>query len=270
MRFEFYKLAEEIKARANKKPVLYISNGGNWGDAVIKQGTFSFLEYFSVPFIEVRPKMPNQKITRESRKNEIELHVRLLKAKVTNQLILFAGSGAWCKHYSRDELFGQLVSSYSLKNVIVLPSTYEFSPKIKNVTLYRRDNFESKTNAPNSKFCHDMAFFLEHLNFTYSTNISTVSDGFLFRQDVETSGKIEVPENNRDISTLGNTNTPISGFIEEILQYEHIHTDRLHVSIVAAILHKKVSLYPNSYFKNEAIFKTSIQENYPNVALINT
>ena len=46
---------------------------------------------------------------------------------------------------------------------------------------------------------------------------------------------------------------------------DEIHTDRLHMAISGALLGKRVRLYPNSYFKNQAVYELSLAGAYPNV-----
>jgi exopolysaccharide biosynthesis predicted pyruvyltransferase EpsI len=83
--------------------------------------------------------------------------------------------------------------------------------------------------------------------------------GHFFREDKESSGKVRLPGNNLDISSKGNACQGISGFFSAISQYAVIHTDRLHVSIACALMSKKCYLYPGNYFKNESVFRASIE-----------
>ena len=63
----------------------------------------------------------------------------------------------------------------------------------------------------------------------------------------------------------GRTHTPIDGFLARIAAVDEVHTNRLHVGIAGAMLGRKVTFYDNDYFKNRAIFRTSIEPYYPNV-----
>lgn len=93
-----------------------------------------------------------------------------------------------------------------------------------------------------------------------------------FRTDVEKTN-ISTPEDNVDLSdvlTLGVSPEPVAimstYFILSIIdQFKEIRTDRLHIAIAGTILGKQVFLYPNSYFKNEAIYKNSIKDRFPTV-----
>ena len=52
--------------------------------------------------------------------------------------------------------------------------------------------------------------------------------------------------------------------VKYILGFGRIHTDRLHCAILSAILGRETILYPNSYFKNGAVFDHSLSR-IPNV-----
>ena len=48
-----------------------------------------------------------------------------------------------------------------------------------------------------------------------------------------------------------------------------IHTDRLHVAILACLLHKRVHFYKGGYFKNEAVFRSSMRDYFDDVFMKN-
>lgn len=54
-------------------------------------------------------------------------------------------------------------------------------------------------------------------------------------------------------------------FLEE---YKVVNTDRLHVAILASLLGKEVNFYPNSYYKNEAVYNYSLFNRYPKTCFI--
>ena len=41
--------------------------------------------------------------------------------------------------------------------------------------------------------------------------------------------------------------------------------DRLHVAILACLLHKRVHFYNGGYFKNEAVFRSSMRDYFDDV-----
>jgi len=158
-----------------------------------------------------------------------------------------------------------MVARYNFNNFIVLPSSYDKAYDIEGVNFYCRDQFDSQENMPQAKFCHDMAFFLEPLTLSSKPNKKIAN---AFRVDIESSGKITLPDDNYDLSSKGKHNDDVYQFFKYLSQFEVINTDRLHVSIGASILGKQVNLYGGSYFKNKAIFKTSLANVYPNTKFI--
>jgi len=96
-----------------------------------------------------------------------------------------------------------------------------------------------------------------------------------FRQDDERTD-IAIPENNFDISAtyqleLGDkklSHCATHMMIKTISAFDEIHTNRLHVAIVSAILDKKVKFYNNSYFKCKAVYLKSIENEFRKVEFI--
>ena len=117
------------------------------------------------------------------------------------------------------------------------------------VEIYMRVN----NIVPKHFFCHDMAFYL--FDKITSENLSTEQTGYLAL--------------NMDISLWGNEITPIAPFIKKIDEFDIIHTDRLHVAILACLLHKRVHFYKGGYFKNEAVFRSSMRDYFDDVFMKN-
>lgn len=239
----FERLAGILREECGKRPVYYVPNSGNWGDGLIRHGTRKFFSDIDLKYKEMTTIKKDWRFP-------------VLRGGV----VIYGGSGAWCKYYNYGEYY---VSRFSRRfRVIVLPSTYESNYSLPRTVFFRRDHFESMTNMPDSVFCHDMAFFIGK-----EFNREGMNDGvgFFFRTDVETANKIKLPYSNMDISAKGNHLSDVSGFFAAINDFSIIHTDRLHVGIAACLLNKEVHLYPNSYFKNRAVFHSSIQGYFDNV-----
>lgn len=85
-----------------------------------------------------------------------------------------------------------------------------------------------------------------------------------FRIDPEKTD-ITIPKNNIDLSEVYKLGTGYLSLIyysafkilKFIQKYDEVQTNRLHIAIAGAILGKKTHLYPNSYFKNKAIYEYS-------------
>lgn len=97
--------------------------------------------------------------------------------------------------------------------------------------------------------------------------------GNFFRDDVEAIGKT-LPPDNADLSKIyeyGTQNRELTDYtvarlMKHINRFDHIHTDRLHICIAAALLGKKVDFHPNSYFKCKAVYEYSLKERFPSIS----
>lgn len=237
----FYESAEIIKSWVHDSKVYFLHNIGNWGDAIIRYGTIRFLNHYRIDFEELISE------------NEIEKNRNYFAKSV----LLYQGSGAFCRLWNHSGLIEHL--SQIFYSIIVLPSTYEFHFSTPNTLFFCRDKYESKQNMAESIFCHDLAFFINNIHLPIGKSV-----GYFFRTDIESLNNVSIPQENNDISLKGDHFSPVVPFFEIIAAFEEIHTDRLHVGIVGSLLNRKVHLYLGSYFKNKAVYLSSIKDHYPN------
>lgn len=95
---------------------------------------------------------------------------------------------------------------------------------------------------------------------------------FAFREDIERTSAI-LPVGNIDLSEAfaGNSMLPIPALhvtyrmMRFLKQFRAVKTNRLHVSIMSAMLGLEVDLYDNSYGKNRAIYERSMRGRFENV-----
>ena len=219
-------------------------NTGNWGDGLINEGAQHFFSFFDIPFKTIR---------------SLE---DLRWPFVRDRLFVYGGGGSWCAYWGQGPK-KVAIAAKRFRRVIVMPSTYEGAYDIPGVTLYCRDRFQSLSNNTHAKFCHDMAFFINDFKSTNGNGT-----GFFFRTDKESAGVIDIPESNIDLSLNGSHKTAVSGFFEQLLPYEIIETDRLHVAIAGCLLGKKVRIYSGGYFKNEAVYHSTLKEFYPQCTFV--
>ena len=93
-----------------------------------------------------------------------------------------------------------------------------------------------------------------------------------FRTDVEKTS-VPVPADNLDLAKefSHGTKSPLvchTGsfhMLHYLDTFEEVQTNRLHVSIGAALLGKRVKFWPNSYFKNQAVYEFSMRDRFSNV-----
>ncbi|MCO6412676.1 MAG: polysaccharide pyruvyl transferase family protein, partial [Thiogranum sp.] len=242
---EFIELEETIKKTCGNRPVYYMANPGNFGDALIRYGTLKFLRDIGIPFTELTP----------TRTRRLEWLGVAMRPKGT---LIFGGGGAWCSLWNHGTIVEKVRRRF--RHVIVLPSTFDYTPQIPGVTYFCRDRFESAGNVPDARFCHDMAFYIGAVAAPGGSG-----EGFFFRTDAESSGRIPLPESNNDISIRGNHFSDVQPFFDAIAPFEVIHTDRLHVAIAACLMGRELHLYAGSYFKSRAIFASSIRDYFDRV-----
>lgn len=244
MQKEFILLEETIKLICGRGPVYYFANPGNLGDALIRYGTIKFFRQTGIKYKELR--IENSKI---------EWLIPVMRGGT----LIYGGGGAWCKLWNFSRRILAKKHKY-FKNIVILPSSYEISWSIPNATYFCRDFYDSKKNRPKAIFCHDMAFYIGRISATKGTET-----GYFFRKDKESANKIEIPPENNDLSYKGNHFSDVYPFFEELAKYSVIHTDRLHVAIASCLLGKELHLYPGSYFKNRAVYMSSMKDCFENV-----
>jgi exopolysaccharide biosynthesis predicted pyruvyltransferase EpsI len=107
-----------------------------------------------------------------------------------------------------------------------------------------------------------MAFYIGN---EFSSSGKGTGTGHFFRTDAESRRELKLRPDNLDISMLGNQVSQVAPFFESIDRFAEILTDRLHVAIAACLLGKQVHLYPNTYFKNRAVYLSSIKDYFKDV-----
>lgn len=241
---EYQNLEKVLKENIKEGPVYYVPNPGNWGDGLIREGTVKFFRDINLDYREIRPSKRNWS--------------SWILPAVKGGTVIYGGGGGWCNHFSK----GAEYVNYLRKrfNTIVLPSSYQNTYSYPNTLFFCRDNKESKENMPEAIFCHDMALYLGKVKMEKGTGT-----GYFFRWDKESSGKIKIPNENVDLSTVGNYMSEGITFFKELAKYAVIHTDRLHVAIASCLLGLEVHLYPGSYFKNNAVYRSSLEGNFENI-----
>lgn len=244
MQLEFVKLQEEILRRAKRGPVYYLANPGNWGDALIRFGTLKFFANIGLNYRELTTRKINW-----------------LVPLMTGGTVVYGGGGAWCNTHNASER--RVRALRKRFHVIVLPSSYEQRITFgERVTFFARDFYESQQNNPQAIFCHDMAFYIGRLKC--SAGIGT---GWFFRTDKESAGVLTPKSENCDLSAKGDTYSDMFPFFAHLARYAIVHTDRLHIAIASCLLGKEVHIYPGSYFKIRAVFKSSIEGAFDKVYL---
>ena len=223
---------------------------GNYGDSIIWHGTMNLL---------LELKIANFNVDITSPKN--------------NDVLLIDGGGNFVDYYDDVRKFA-IEKNNQYKEIIFLPHTIYGNKQIGilselkgNTTIFCRERETAKFVDMFAKNCnsflwHDCAFYNSFELYPHGSGTLNA-----FRTDCESILKIK-PESNCDISYDGYATKPLDDFLGMIKKYEEVNTDRLHVAITAVLLGKRVNLYPNSYFKNRAVYDYSLKK-FPNIRFIN-
>jgi len=222
---------------------------GNYGDSLIWHGTKKLLSSLNI----------------------LEHYVDISSPKYNN-ILLIDGGGNFVDYYSDVRDF--LVKKSDLySEIIILPHTIFGEKQVEvlngissNLVVFCREKISAKflkdklTNGE-VYLWHDCAFYNEFSKIPNGSGTLNV-----FRSDVE-SVINKKPALNEDISYNGYATKPLGELIETLQKYEQVNTDRLHIAIGATLLGKRVNLFPNSYYKNKAVFDYSLKR-FPNVNFI--
>ena len=249
-----------LKKYSNKK-IIYIPNPGNAGDSLIVLGTFTLF-------------------------NKLDLNYEIgnINKLYNNEILFYAGGGNLVGIYNSCKNF--ILKNQEKNTIVVLPHTINNEDKLiqnlsENVTLlcreinsyeYVKKHIKNKNNIFVFK---DMAFYIDA---QYLKNFQKKGKGSCncFRLDAERTS-IKIPDKNNDISQslrhgISNNTSNLNVIHETckkvfnyLADYEEINTNRLHVAIAGLLLNKKVNLYPNSYWKNKAIYEYSIKDKYSTI-----
>lgn len=245
---------------------VYKANPGNAGDGVIASATYDFFERNALTYIPYRD---GERYSSET------------------DILIFGGGGNLIEGlYSEGHDFIQN-NIGKFHKVIIMPSTIRgysdlFINNIDKFVVFCRENItfdyiKSLNYEPNKNvfITDDMAFYLD-LNKYLSLKPVYKKQANCFRTDSE-SLTGDYKENNHDISLTWNgdywdneflarnSTRCMINFLEE---YKVVNTDRLHVAILASLLGKEVNFYPNSYYKNEAVYNCSLFNRYPKTCFI--
>lgn len=239
----------------------FLTNHGNIGDTLIFKGTLALCKQLNIKLNLVN------KITTNH-----------------NSVIFVSGGGNLIDHYSvLPTWLLPRVQQASLiyDKVVILPHTIYgekllegIMPYMNNIDIICRERYSYEFLSKSIDEKHlllsdDMAFYLDY------SSIQKKGKGKLnvIRTDGEKTN-IPIPEGNIDLSEEFSIGKPYQhnyweldyweDFPDQLVQYmnefEEIVTNRLHIGIAGALLNKKTTIYPNSYFKNQGIYELSLQD----------
>lgn len=254
---DFENLADRLRSITAARPIVFVVNPGNWGDALIREGAEQFLRFYEFDYASVHLK--------DLEKRRVNLQDIKRQIRHDDPVMVYNGCGAFSSHYTILDRVQKLANHFS--SVALLPCTINTDMGLNqfpsDTHIFVRDRFESQAALPSAPFCHDMAFFLDLIG-----QPPEKTEDYFFRDDREAPlESVLLPDGveNRDLSKEGKAQHPVDGFIRAIAQCETVHTNRLHVGIAAALLGRQTNLSANDYFKIRAIYDSSISSAFPNV-----
>lgn len=268
--YHYQSVESYLKKISSSEELFFVANPGNAGDAAIALGTYHLFDKLGIapwPFDF----------------NDLPY--------VENKTIIFGGGGNLIEG-KYTEMHDAIIKYLSLNNkCILLPHTifgYEdivTKANTKNLVIFCRDKISYKLCAIANKFNtrnifldNDMAFSIskEFLKPFIERKGYGIFNGF--RTDAESSHSIPIPIDNKDISLSWNgaywhdrelARVVVESLLMYLSRFKIVKTDRLHIAILSYLIGKFVYLYPNSYFKNRAVYETSLKSKQ-NIQYIDT
>ena len=228
--------------RHKNKSVDFFRFPGNYGDSLIWHGTKKLLSLLNIS----------------------EHYVEISSPKY-NDVLFIDGGGNLVDYYSDVKDF--LLKKPNLYNeVVILPHTIFGEKQIEvlnnissNLIVFCREKvsakfLEDRLTHGEVYLWHDCAFYNEFFQVSAGRGVFNA-----FRSDKESILHI-LPESNNDISYNGYATKPLNDLIDILQEYAQVNTDRLHIAIGATLLRKQVRFFPNSYYKNKAVFDYSLKK----------
>ncbi|MFC5482274.1 polysaccharide pyruvyl transferase family protein [Microvirga aerilata] len=234
----------------------FIASMGNIGDGLVQLGTFDlFAEFGLAPRVQGLWTSPPD----------------------GQKLAVIGGGGGWVEGFWEKTARAMRPFLEGGGEIILLPSSVSgfeqyFAQYARQVTIFARERVSfDRLNAVAElhgrvHLCHDLAFALDPTTFSELRRMQGSGELSLFRSDAE-GCRTELPPSNIDIALSRNGDIwhsreaclqPVMAVARMMSHFEHVRTDRLHMTALAAMLGRRVTMSRNSYFKNQAVFESSL------------
>jgi len=240
-----------------EKEIIYIPNPGNAGDSLIAYATLQIFDKIGLNYT-----------------------IGKYTTKYNDKLLFYAGGGNLVQMYSNCKSF--LKNNMFDNKIVILPHTIKDKDELikdfnNNIIVICRERISYNyvynliPNKNNVFLSKDMAFYIDDIEKYKSISGTGICN--CFRVDSEKTN-IEIPVSNIDLPSKLNVanSTSNKNIIKDVSlsifnylsKYDTINTNRLHMAIAGSLLNKYVNFYPNSYYKNTAVYEYSIKDNFIN------
>lgn len=285
-----------LKTLALDGPLVYCPNPGNAGDALIAQATFQAFQACGIQYKVINPQefIPQGQVVVYGgggnlcryyedarafiqRIQPVARKLIILPHTIEGNEDLLAALGNHVDIICREVVSYQHVQRHSSQANVFLTDDMAFALQIKGVLqarLRRPWHVTPALSLPGAprKDADAMRRYLYTRCVVSRTGVL-----YAFRTDCEATTK-QLPKHNYDLSVAfayGTTATyPVLLACVHLLRLvgacRQLRTDRLHIAIAGALLGREVLLYPNNYYKNQAIYDFSMKERFPNVHWMGT
>jgi len=292
-------IEEYLAALSRDETVYYFPNPGDAGDALIACATFQLFDKLKLKYVIIKRNsfVPDGKtvvyggggnlvpLYERGRMFIKEVHLKVKKLVVLPHTIagnedLLREFGGNVDVFCREEISFTHVRKNAPRANVMLADDMAFhldmSMLIKagewiipRLFLTKAGDFLFRRDANKDSPSVEQAFLaMKQICLSWLSG----SELNAFREDCEKTGK-SVPINNKDISlwfAIGTQSREIVDFssfyfLKFLSRFRIIRTNRLHCAIAAGLLGKQVFLYPNSYYKNGAVWRFSMKGKMPNV-----
>lgn len=235
----------------------YVPCAGNLGDGLIGLGTLDLFRHLGV----------SPPVCTSENGSEFPR---------TKHLIV-GGSGGWLE--GKWDYYAKILTDFLEDggNLLILPSTVKgfvdfFSKYAGQIVVFAREkatfNHLAKIEGLEDRvfLSHDLAFMINFSALDLSAQPSRAGALRIFRQDAESKDGLLFAEN-YDLPLIWSHEKwadrafclqKLRPLMELMQLLDSIQTDRLHMSILGAILGCRVSMYAGSYFKNGAVYDHSL------------
>lgn len=229
---------------------------GNVGDQLIWESCYQLLKYNNINYSQLSLVHINNDLVNQINNLDISMY----------DAVFWVGGGNMGKLYKSNYNFRKIISNKCITNnkkFIILPQSWTSTDDAEADTYYAREFYSIREYESRAIFAHDLALSYEIDSSIVSLLYSEKDKkeiGYFFRIDVERTDN----SNNIDPAKICKT---YKDYLILASKYKEIHTNRLHFAICGLIVGNSVKFYRNSYFKNRAIYESSLYS-LPNIEWI--